>query len=200
MKSFNLVVVFLAISVNAFTSANAMLIDFEDANTWLIPTGYKGFNWDTNTGKMSVVDGTNYGDQTSGYTTLANALAGDNVAFNELGYNPVDITSTDGGTFDFTSAWFASAWDNQLAMNFSGWRNGTQVYSLSKIATRSTAELITFNWLNIDTFRINDTGHQFAMDNMVVNKSDPVPEPATMFLFGTGIVGLVGTRLRRKKK
>ncbi len=29
---------------------------------------------------------------------------------------------------------------------------------------------------------------------------DPVPEPATMFLFGTGLVGLVGSRLRKKRK
>lgn len=34
------------------------------------------------------------------------------------------------------------------------------------------------------------------LDNVAV---DPIPEPATMILFGTGLAGLVGTRLRRKK-
>ena len=39
-------------------------------------------------------------------------------------------------------------------------------------------------------YRINVTGDAGA----------PVPEPATMLLFGTGLAGLVGTKLKRKKK
>ncbi len=42
----------------------------------------------------------------------------------------------------------------------------------------------------------------FISDNAVVNPVNPVnpvPEPTTMLLFGTGIAGLVGSRIRRKK-
>jgi len=38
-----------------------------------------------------------------------------------------------------------------------------------------------------------------AVDNIQLESAAPVPEPATMLLFGTGIAGLAGIRLRRKK-
>lgn len=46
-------------------------------------------------------------------------------------------------------------------------------------------------------------GGYAALDNFSLVASDtpvdPVPEPATMLLFGTGLVGLAGSRLRKKK-
>lgn len=47
---------------------------------------------------------------------------------------------------------------------------------------------------------VHDLAALSGLGAWVVGDVAPVPEPTTMLLFGTGIAGLVGTRLRRKKK
>ena len=74
--------------------------------------------------------------------------------------------------------------------------NGDQASKLTNVYV-NFHDLPTFN-----SFRLTSTSAAFEVDNIAVantKASDSVPEPATLILFGTGLAGLAGLRLRRKK-
>jgi len=59
---------------------------------------------------------------------------------------------------------------------------------------------VSFNDLPaFDSFTLTSTNRAFEVDNIAVGAS-PVSEPASMFLFGLGFLGISSLRLRKKKK
>ena len=50
-----------------------------------------------------------------------------------------------------------------------------------------------------DSFRISSDEYAFEADNIALATTLPIPEPVSMLLFGTGLVG-IGAYVRRKSK
>jgi hypothetical protein len=76
--------------------------------------------------------------------------------------------------------------------------DGTLVYSTTQFNQFDYLSLFAQGplWRPGATYYFDD----FQINVNPVNEAAPVPEPATMLLFGTGIAGFVGSRLRWKKK
>jgi len=216
-KSFLLAVMFLAIA----TAANADLINYGYVDVGGLPSspvagafvetfeGSLAWTW---TGSFAVLDG----------TTNQNSAPWNPISLAKETTKYVSVPAPDGlpagsvsvtdlnGSYNYFGIWWGSmdtynTLELLLGTNVVATLTGSDVADPN--ATGNQFLSATNRYVNIfldggkqfDNFRMTSTNYAFEADNIALATTQPIPEPVSMLLFGTGLVG-IGGYLRRKYK
>jgi len=197
--------IFTGLLASAFTfcmigMVNATVLNFEDSmyaagsgtNWTYFQSSYGGLEWSSE-----------FGVYYEPNVYQRGAVSDDYALFNTFG-NSTNIAIAS-GTFDWNGAWFTSG-RTTGSLNISGYNNGIETYTGTIGLANPEPTWFSADWANVDKIIFhaiyNQDSTRFLMDDFTINEpiNAPVPEPATMLLFGTGLVGLMGSMLRKKKK
>ena len=184
---------FIAAAVSAAlmagAPASATVLNFDELPTifeesYPLAPGYLGFDWDN----VRALNGINQGE---GYG--AGVVSSPNVIFNIFG---LTAAVSSANPFTLNSAYFTSAFGDQI-VTVAGYNGGTQVFSDSFQAFRAGPTLRAFPTLSITSFTFFGHGNQIVLDNVTVNQTGAVPEPASWAMMLAGF-GAIGATLRRR--
>ena len=185
------------LTLAATTSLNAAIIDFEEIdNTSKVTTGpsldTQGFNlFNSSAGIGSILhweSSSPYNADPSGVTFSHNYSS-----------TTTTLTQLNGGAFNLFSIDFGDVFNSGVSQNISinAVTNSGSLLS-TVVSTDSIIGLETFNlnWSNVLSASWTETsGSYLQLDNISVSA---VPVPAAVWLFGSGLIGLIGVARGKK--
>ena len=182
----------------ASNAAMATTLTFDDipAGGQEVPASYGGFTWNN----WYVLDGTTRG---GGYNN--GVVSANNVAYNGGG-SPASFSS--GTAFTLNDAFFTAAWSDGLNVHVVG--TGAATYTTDFVVNTTSPTRVFFNWTGLTSVDISTSGGtdmglggsgtHIALENLTVDETVAVPEPATLALMSLGLAGAGVFRRKAAKK